>query len=157
MDMEKSFMKEAISIAKHSAESLEGGPFGAVITKDGKVVARANNTVTTSKDPSAHAEINAIRLACQKLDTHDLSGCEIYASCEPCPMCLSAIYWARIDKIYYAADRFDAKDIGFDDSLIYEELALDEKDRSIITKRFMAEEGLEPFEIWKKLEDKVEY
>lgn len=117
--MKNEFMQLAIDIALESVRDLDGGPFGAVIIKDGEIIAKTSNSVTKTNDPTAHAEINAIRKACQELNTFDLSGCEIYSSCEPCPMCLSAIYWARIDRLYYAADRYDAKRIGFDDLYIY--------------------------------------
>lgn len=125
--------------------------------KDRKVIAKACNSVTTTNDPTAHAEVNAIRKACQELDTFDLSGCEIYSSCEPCPMCLSAIYWAKIEKIYYAADRFDAANIGFNDSFIYNELSLPIKERTIPVENIMKQEGQAPFELWQKSENKVEY
>lgn len=150
-------MQLAIDIAIESVRDLNGGPFGAVIVKDGKVIAKTSNSVTKTNDPTAHAEINAIRKACQELNTFDLSGCEIYSSCEPCPMCLSAIYWARINKIYYAADRYDAKRIGFDDLFIYHELSLAEDKRSIHTENIMKQEGQEPFELWQKNENRIEY
>ena len=114
-------MLRAVSLAERNAASVTGGPFGAVIVKDGKVVAEASNTVTVDNDPTAHAEVNAIRKACAALGTFDLSGCELYTSCEPCPMCLAACYWAHIDRVYYAADREDAAAAGFDDSDIYRE------------------------------------
>lgn len=156
-DMKKEFMQLAIDIAVESVKELQGGPFGAIIVKDGKVIAKTSNSVTTTNDPTAHAEINAIREACQHLNTFDLSGSEIYSSCEPCPMCLSAIYWAKIDKIYYAADRYDAEKIGFNDSLIYTELSLPETQRSIPVENIMKEEGQEPFDLWQKTDNKVEY
>lgn len=155
--MKKEFMQMAIDIALESVKGLDGGPFGAVIIKDGEVIAKTSNSVTKTNDPTAHAEINAIRKACQELKTFDLSGCEIYSSCEPCPMCLSAIYWARIDKLYYAADRYDAKRIGFDDLYIYNELSLPEDKRSIYTEKIMKEEGQIPFDFWEKSDNKVDY
>lgn len=155
--MNKKFMQLAIDTALDNIKSNNGGPFGAVIVKDGVLIAKSPNTVTTSNDPTAHAEINAIRLACKELKTFDLSGCEIYSSCEPCPMCLSAIYWARISKVYYAADRFDAKKAGFDDSFIYNEISLSEKERSIYMENAMHKEGQLPFELWEETENKTKY
>jgi len=150
-------MQLAIETALDNIKNNNGGPFGAVIIRDGVIIAKSPNTVTSSNDPTAHAEINAIRLACKKLNTFDLSGCEIYSSCEPCPMCLSAIYWARISKLYYAADRFDAKDAGFDDSYIYNEISLSEKERNIYIENIMKKEGQDPFELWKKTDKKTQY
>ena len=155
--MNKKFMQLAIDTALDNIKSNNGGPFGAVIVKDGVLIAKSPNTVTSSNDPTAHAEINAIRLACKELKTFDLSGCEIYSSCEPCPMCLSAIYWARISKVYYAADRFDAQKAGFDDSFIYNEISLSEKDRSIYIENAMHKEGQLPFELWQETENKTKY
>ena len=150
-------MQLAIDTALDNIKSNNGGPFGAVIVKDGVLIAKSPNTVTSSNDPTAHAEINAIRLACKELKTFDLSGCEIYSSCEPCPMCLSAIYWARISKVYYAADRFDAQKAGFDDSFIYNEISLSEKERSIYMENAMHKEGQLPFELWQETENKTKY
>lgn len=155
--MNKEFLQLAIDTALDNIKSNNGGPFGAVIVKDGVLIAKSPNTVTSSNDPTAHAEINAIRLACKELKTFDLSGCEIYSSCEPCPMCLSAIYWARISKVYYAADRFDAKKAGFDDSFIYNEISLSEKERSIYMENAMHKEGQLPFELWEETENKTKY
>ncbi len=155
--MNKEFLQLAIDTALDNIKSNNGGPFGAVIVKDGVLIAKSPNTVTSSNDPTAHAEINAIRLACKELNTFDLSGCEIYSSCEPCPMCLSAIYWARISKVYYAADRFDAQKAGFDDSFIYNEISLSEKDRSIYMENAMHKEGQMPFELWQETENKTKY
>lgn len=155
--MDKDFMQLAIETALDNIKNNNGGPFGAVIVKDGVLIARSPNTVTSSNDPTAHAEINAIRLACKELKTFDLSGCEIYSSCEPCPMCLSAIYWARISKVYYAADRFDAQKAGFDDSFIYNEISLNEKDRSIYMENIMHKEGQSPFKLWEVTENKTKY
>ncbi|MCK9321909.1 MAG: nucleoside deaminase, partial [Bacteroidales bacterium] len=152
--MNKKFMQLAIDTALDNIKSNNGGPFGAVIVKDGMLIAKSPNTVTSSNDPTAHAEINAIRLACKELNTFDLSGCEIYSSCEPCPMCLSAIYWARISKVYYAADRFNAQKAGFDDSFIYNEISLSEKERSIYMENAMHKEGQMPFELWQETENK---
>ncbi|MFV0598694.1 MAG: nucleoside deaminase [Bacteroidales bacterium] len=155
--MDKEFMQLAIDTALDNIKSNNGGPFGSVIVKDGVLIAKSPNTVTSSNDPTAHAEINAIRLACKELKTFDLSGCEIYSSCEPCPMCLSAIYWARISKVYYAADRFDAQKAGFDDSFIYNEISLSEKERSIYMENAMHKEGQMPFELWQETENKTKY
>lgn len=155
--MNKVFLQLAIDTALDNIKSNNGGPFGAVIVKDGVLIAKSPNTVTSSNDPTAHAEINAIRLACKELKTFDLSGCEIYSSCEPCPMCLSAIYWARISKVYYAADRFDAQKAGFDDSFIYNEISLSEKERSICMENAMHKEGQLPFELWQETENKTKY
>jgi tRNA(Arg) A34 adenosine deaminase TadA len=151
------FLREAIRLAEENISKQGGGPFGAVIVKDGEIIASAANTVTTGNDPTAHAEVNAIRAACKKLNTFDLSGCEMYASCEPCPMCLSAIYWARIGKIYYAGDRFDAQAAGFDDSFIYEELAQPLAQRKIPITCELHEEGQKPLQRWTTTEDKTRY
>ena len=151
------FLQLSIDIAKENCLSLNGGPFGAVIVKNGEIIAECGNSVTTTNDPTAHAEVNAIRMACKKLNTFDLSDCEIYASCEPCPMCLAAIYWARIPTLYYAADKHDAKDAGFDDSFIYEEFDKKEKDRSIAIKHIRLNTTSTPFDEWKKMSNKIEY
>lgn len=154
--MNPEFIKRSIELATKSvAES--GGPFGAVIVKDGKVLAEASNTVTRDMDPSAHAEVNAIRKACKTLKTHSLSGAEIYCSCEPCPMCLAAIYWARIEKIHFAASRFDAKAAGFDDETLYSELEKSINCRNIPTEHVELPESAAPFTAWKNKKDKVEY
>ncbi len=155
-DKKKQFMRRAIELSLKSVEN-GGGPFGAVIVKDGKIIAEASNSVTKDNDPTAHAEVNAIRQAAKKLGTFDLSGCEIYTSCEPCPMCLGAIYWARLDKIYYANTREDAKNIGFDDSFIYDEISKPVDQRSIPTIQFMRDEALKAFKAWEEKEDKIEY
>ncbi|MEZ3532652.1 MAG: nucleoside deaminase [Muribaculaceae bacterium] len=149
-------MREAISLADNNVRN-GGGPFGAVIVKDGKVVATGVNRVTANNDPTAHAEVSAIRNACKKLKTFDLSGCEIYSSCEPCPMCLGAIYWSRIKKIYYGNSKADAKDIGFDDSFIYDELALPYGQRHVAMERLLGDEAIATFNEWKSKPDKTEY
>lgn len=153
---EEKFMLQAIKV---SIKNLEkgGGPFGAVIVKDGKVVAIGMNRVTCNNDPTAHAEVMAIRRAAKKLKTFNLSGCEIYTSCEPCPMCLGAIYWARIDRIYYGNTKEDAAKIGFDDSFIYQELELDKGKRKVQMLQFLPEQAKETFVRWVEKEDKVEY
>lgn len=150
-------MLRAIELAERNASSVTGGPFGAVVVKDGKVIAEASNTVTVDNDPTAHAEVNAIRKACTALGTFDLSGCELYTSCEPCPMCLAACYWAHIDKVYYAADREDAAAAGFDDSDIYREVALPVDRRRIPFVHIMEKEGFRPFMLWNSNDKKVEY
>ncbi|NDV77538.1 nucleoside deaminase [Dysgonomonas sp. 511] len=150
------FMKRAISLAKKGVVS-GGGPFGAVIVKDGEIIAQAYNRVTLDNDPTAHAEVSAIRKACKKLKTFDLSGCEIYTSCEPCPMCLSAIYWAHIGKIYYACTKEDAKAVDFDDSFIYEQIDLKPENRSIPAVHLLRSQALEAFRMWEEKDDKTEY
>ncbi len=149
-------MGEAIRLANESVRH-GGGPFGAVIVKDGKIIAGSSNSVTIDNDPTAHAEVNAIREACRKLGTFDLTGCRIYTSCEPCPMCLGAIYWAHIERIYYGNTRKDARDIDFADDFIYEELdkSLDERTVPIIP--MMRDEALETFRLWREKTDKTEY
>ena len=131
-----------------------GGPFGAVIARNGRIVATGTNRVTAENDPTAHAEVQAIREAARRLGTFDLSGCEIYTSCEPCPMCLGAIYWARLDKVYFANGKEDAKAIGFDDSLIYDELALPRSERRLPSQELMRSEALEAFRLWSAKPDK---
>ncbi len=150
-------MREAIGLAGRNASSVTGGPFGALIVKDGEIISARTNSVTPDKDPTAHAEVNAIREACRKLNTYDLSGCTLYTSCEPCPMCLSAAYWAKVDKIYFAAGRDDAADAGFSDAFIYDEFSKSMEERSIPIEQIMPTEGREPFELWKKNEDKIPY
>ncbi len=150
-------MRMAIELAENNVTSEHGGPFGAVIVKDGMVVARSANKVVPYNDPTAHAEVLAIRLACQELNTFDLSGCEIYASCEPCPMCLGAIYWARIDKIHYANTKADAADIGFDDAFIYEELDKPMDKRKLPIIQLMRDEAMNAFKLWSEFEGRKEY
>ena len=149
-------MRKAIALSVENVKN-EGGPFGAVIAKNGEIVATGVNRVTDSCDPTAHAEVSAIRNACEKLNTFDLSGYEIYSSCEPCPMCLGAIYWARLDKLYYGNDKHDAKQIGFDDSFIYEELDLKPEDRKLASEVLLPNEAIQAFDDWMKKEDKVAY
>ena len=150
------FMLRAIELSISSAKDT-GGPFGCVMVKDDKIIAEGSNKVTFSNDPTAHAEIVAIREACKKLNTFNLSGCDLYASCEPCPMCLSAIYWSHIDNIFYANTREDAKKINFDDSLIYSEISKKNEDRKIPIKQMLRDEAIKAFEIWNKKTDKIEY
>ena len=150
------YMREAIKISAQNVDN-GGGPFGAVIVKNGEIIAKGMNRVTSSNDPTAHAEVIAIREASKKLNTFDLSGCEIYSSCEPCPMCLGAIYWARLDKLYYGNTKDDAKNIGFDDSFIYEELELPKSDRNIPFIQVLPEEAIAAFEKWENKDDKMKY
>ena len=154
--MRKEFMKRAIELSLESVNK-SGGPFGCIIVKENKIVAEGSNKVTSSNDPTAHGEIVAIREACKNLNTFTLAGCELYSSCEPCPMCLSAIYWARIGKIYYANTRDDAKKIDFDDSLIYSEFNKNINERKIPMVQIMRDEALKAFELWDKKIDKVKY
>ena len=156
MILKNKFMLRAIELSISSANS-SGGPFGSVIVKDEKIIAEGSNKVTFSNDPTAHAEIVAIREACKKLNTFNLSGCDLYSSCEPCPMCLSAIYWSHVDNIFYANTREDAKKINFDDSLIYSEILKKNEDRKIPIKQMLRDEALKAFEIWNKKTDKIEY
>jgi tRNA(Arg) A34 adenosine deaminase TadA len=151
------FMAEAIKKAEENIISGIGGPFGAVVVRNGKVIAAAGNRVTSNNDPTAHAEVVAIREACNALDTFDLSGCEIYASCEPCPMCLGAIMWARIDKLYYAADRSDAARAGFDDELFYTELSLPSEKRMLKPTQMLQKEANVVFGKWVDTTDKILY
>ncbi|MBR2887462.1 MAG: nucleoside deaminase [Bacteroidales bacterium] len=154
--MDREIMQRAIDLAAESVKK-GGGPFGAVVVKDGKVIAESANSVTPDNDPTAHAEVNAIRLACKKLGTFMLDGCEIYASCEPCPMCLGAIYWAHIKTIYYAGTRSDAAKAGFDDDFIYREINIDPEKRSVPAFNFMPTEGAAVFKLWLDKEDRTNY
>ncbi len=156
MIKKNSFMLRAIELSIESAKS-KGGPFGSVIVKKNKIIAEGSNKVTMDNDPTAHGEIVAIREACKKLNTFDLSGCELYSSCEPCPMCLSAIYWSRIENVFYANTRIDAKSIDFDDSFIYSEINKDLKDRKIKMHQMHRDEALEAFKIWENKKDKIKY
>ena len=149
-------MRKAIELSTENVAN-GGGPFGAVIAKDGEIIATGTNRVTSSCDPTAHAEVSAIRAAATSLGTFNLSGCEIYTSCEPCPMCLGAIYWARLDKMYYGNNKTDAKNIGFDDSFIYDEFELPKDLRKLPSENMMPEEAIKAFELWMKKSDKVEY
>lgn len=157
MNQHEKFLKMAIKLAQKSAKEGLGGPFGAVIVKNGKVIAKAHNTVVPSSDPTAHAEVNAIREACKKLKNFELKDCIIYASAEPCPMCLGAIYWARPKSLYYAADKKLAAKAGFDDSFIYKEIALPKSKRKIKTTKVNLPSDNAPFEAWAKNTTKTEY
>ena len=155
-EQDKAFMREAIRLADESVKN-GGGPFGAVVVKDGEIVAGSANRVTLDNDPTAHAEVNTIREACRKLGTFDLSGCVIYTSCEPCPMCLGAIYWARIDRIFYGNTRKDAAKIDFADDFIYEELDKDLSERTVPLIPILRKEALGTFRAWEEKQDKIEY
>lgn len=155
--METKFIERAIELAEIGMKNNHGGPFGCVVVKDGEILSEAHNQVTSSKDPTAHAEVIAIRKACSKLNDFQLINCDIYTSCEPCPMCLGAIYWARPDRVFYAANRVDAAEAGFDDHLIYEELNVAPKDRSIPMISFERKKAILVFEKWQKKEDKIDY
>ena len=157
MTREEKFMMEAIALSQNGVRNNEGGPFGCIIVKDDTIIGRGNNKVTSSNDPTAHAEVIAIRDACKNLGTFQLEGCEIYTSCEPCPMCLGAIYWARPKVVYFANSRQDAANIGFDDSMIYEELGIDLDKRKIPIINLGSEDALKIFEEWQNKEDKIEY
>jgi len=157
MTREEKFMLEAIALSKKGIDAGEGGPFGCVIVKGDVIVGRGNNKVTSTNDPTAHAEVVAIRDACKNLETFQLEDCEVYTSCEPCPMCLGAIYWARPKIIYYANHREDAAAIGFDDSLIYEEMSADLANRKIPIQSIGRQEALKVFEEWKNKEMKTPY
>jgi guanine deaminase len=151
------FMKEAITLATEHMEAGDGGPFGAVIVHNGKIIARGWNRVTSTNDPTAHAEVDCIRKACAYLNTFDLTGCELFANCEPCPMCLSAAYWAKIKSIYYGAGQRDAAKAGFNDVFIYEELRKEIKERKMIMQQLLRDEALQTFKAWSALEDKIRY
>jgi guanine deaminase len=150
------FMREAIRLSDENIDK-NGGPFGAVIVKDGEIIATGVNSVASKNDPTAHAEVMAIREAAKKLNNFDLNGCEIYSSCEPCPMCLSAIYWARIDKLYFGNTKVDAQNIGFDDSFIYNELNLAPEKRKVTGIQILHNEAIAVFKKWQSFEGKIEY
>lgn len=155
-EQDRSFMREAIRLASESVRH-GGGPFGAVIVKDGEIIAGSNNRVTIDLDPTAHAEVNTIRQACRQIGTFDLTGCTIYTSCEPCPMCLGAIYWAHIDRIFYGNTRKDARDIDFADDFIYDELERPMDERTVPIIPLLRDEALESFRLWSEKDDKTEY
>lgn len=156
-DNHQIFMREAIALSEHNVKNSLGGPFGAVIVKDGEIIAKSANLVTTTNDPTAHAEISAIRLACKALNTFNLEGCVIYTSCEPCPMCLGAIYWARLDKMYYANTKTDAANIGFDDAFIYQEINLYPEKRKLKAEQILQEEAIKAFQLWGETDQKIDY
>lgn len=155
--MEEQLIQEVIELALLNVKEGKGGPFAAMIVKDGKVIVRATNTVTSSNDPTAHAEVNAIREACRILNTFQLSDCELYTSCEPCPMCFGAIYWARLKKVYFAARQVDAAQAGFDDSFIYQQLHLPHLQRNIPFIRLNHPKYRKPFELWNLTLEKIKY
>ncbi len=155
--MKTKFMREAVRLAIDNIGTGKGGPFAALVVKDGEIIARGLNKVTSSNDPTAHAEVTAIRAACQELGTFQLTGCDLYTTCEPCPMCLGAIYWARPARVYFASTRDDAADAGFDDSLIYSEMQQPLEARRIPMLPMLREESLEIFELWRNNGDKIPY
>lgn len=155
--MKTELMREAIKLAAQSVTDNNGGPFGALIVKENQIIAIGFNQVTSTLDPTAHGEVVAIRKACQALKTFSLEGCDLYTSCEPCPMCLSASYWARLDNIYFAATQCDAKNAGFDDSFIYEEFTKPVEARLIPMQACQPTNYLEPFELWNAKQDKIPY
>ncbi len=158
MDIDKeNFMKRAIQLSVENVTSGNGGPFGAVIVMNGKIIGEGKNSVTTSNDPTAHAEVSAIRAACQTLGNFDLTGAEIYTSCEPCPMCLASIYWARISKIYFANTKTDAAKIDFDDAFIYQEIPKSPENRSIPMIQLLREQAMSAFVLWENSTDKIPY
>lgn len=157
MTREEKFMMEAITLSKKAIENNEGGPFGCIVVKDDQIVGRGNNKVIIENDPTAHAEVMAIRDACKNLGTFQLDGCEIYSSCEPCPMCLGAIYWARPKMVYYANTRDDAASVGFDDSMIYDEIKCDKEERKIPLINLCRNDALTVFENWAHKNDKTPY
>ncbi len=151
------FMRRAIALAEQNVANGGGGPFGAVVVHDGRIIGEGTNQVTGTHDPTAHAEMVAIRAACTQLGTYSLAGCEIFASCEPCPMCLSAIYWARIERIFFGNTKTDAAAIGFDDDHIYREIPLPISERAIPTERLLADEAITAFRAWETADNKIEY
>ncbi|MBU0481663.1 MAG: nucleoside deaminase [Proteobacteria bacterium] len=155
--MDEEFMAEAIRLSVEKMQEMEGGPFGAVIVRNGRIIARGWNRVTSTNDPTAHAEIVAIREACRELNNFWLGDCRIYVSCEPCPMCLAAIYWAGIRQLYYAAERKDAAEVGFGDEYIYNEIIKPIGDRNLEMTQMMREKALAAFAIWDTMENKIEY
>jgi guanine deaminase len=157
MESEAQFMQKAIQLSREHMQKGHGGPFGAIVVKDGKIIGEGWNKVTSSNDPTAHAEVEAIRQACKTLNTFELRGCEIFTSCEPCPMCLSAIYWARIDKIFYANTKKDAAAIQFDDDFIYREISKSLNERAIPTHQLLADQAIQVFKEWENKTDKIKY
>jgi guanine deaminase len=155
--MSNAFMARAIELAIENVRTGRGGPFGAVVAKNGQILAEGSNSVTQDNDPTAHAEVVAIREACRKLGAFELTGCDIYASCEPCPMCLGAVYWARPDRVYFGCTAGDAASAGFDDSLIYSEISQPHSQRKIPMAQMMHAEALEAFRAWEKQTNKVPY
>ncbi len=157
MDASSKFMRSAIGLSLSGMRNNKGGPFGAVVVQNGKIIARGNNHVTSTNDPTAHAEVVAIRKACKKLKSFQLTGCELYTSCEPCPMCFGAMYWARVDRVYYANTQADAATIGFDDAFIYEELARPIEQRKLPFISLMRDKANQVFQEWANKADKIKY
>lgn len=155
--MNPAFLREAIRLSIEKMEANEGGPFGAVIVREGQIIGRGWNRVTSTNDPTAHAEVVAIRDACAHLQTFSLAGCEIYASCEPCPLCLAAIYWSRLDRVYYGATRDDAAEAGFDDRSFYREFTKPAGERSIPMEQALRDEACVALQAWRKKEDRIPY
>jgi guanine deaminase len=155
--VQNSFMARAIELALENVRAVKGGPFAAVVVKDGQIIAEGANCVTTTNDPTAHAEIVAIRLACEALNHFQLTGCAVYTTCEPCPMCMAAIYWARADRVFYASTAQDAARFGFDDHFIYEQLQLPAGARKLPMTQMMRQEALEPFTAWERSPEKIDY
>ena len=155
--MHETFLQQAIQLATDNVDSGEGGPYGAVIVKDNRVLAASSNKVTSTLDPTAHAEVMVIRAACKQLNDFQLTGCVLYTSCEPCPMCLGAIYWARLDRVYFACNRHDAAAANFDDSFIYNEINLLSEHRRIPMHHINLPNAREPFDIWNQKLDKIPY
>ena len=156
-EQDEYFMRKAIKLARKGMNKNAGGPFGAIVVKDGKIISKGYNKVTSKNDPTAHAEVVAIRKACKKLGTFQLDDCTIYTSCEPCPMCLGAIYWAHIDKVFYGNNKADARNIGFDDSFIYDELDIPINKRKIEFVQLLPDEAIKAFKSWNDMDDKVKY
>lgn len=157
MSTHSDYLQQAIDLAAENVESGQGGPYGALIVKENKIIAASGNQVTSRLDPTAHAEVMAIRMACQAMNDFQLTGCTLYTSCEPCPMCLGAIYWARLDNVYYACSREDAAAAGFDDSFIYDEIPLPPNKRRILMLNLKQDNDLKPFELWNAKPDKILY
>ncbi len=156
-EQDEKFMRRAIELAQNGIDSNSGGPFGALVVKNGEIISEGCNSVTSTNDPTAHAEVVAIRNACEKLGSFQLDGCTLYTSCEPCPMCLGAIYWARPAQVFFACTREDAANIGFDDQFIYDEIERPIEDRHIKSVNFLRDAGLTVFENWANKQDKKEY
>lgn len=156
-ESQKTYMRQAIALAKNGMLAGNGGPFGCVIVKDGEIIGKGSNMVLKTNDPTAHAEVVAIREACKNLNHFQLEGCEVYTSCEPCPMCLGAIFWARPARVFYACTKEDAADAGFDDDFIYQEIEVKPSERKIPMENLLRDESLKAFELWKEKGDKTLY
>ena len=156
-DTDKYFLQQTIALAVKNVQTEKGGPFAAIITKNDEIIAQSTNIVTLSNDPTAHAEISAIRNACKTLNSFQLDGCTLYSSCEPCPMCLGAIYWARLERLVFAADKHQAEKAGFDDAFIYKEIVLPHNQRRLKTEHLFLQHDNEPFDLWLSSNSKIEY